>query len=204
MSLASNSPPPTPTAHTSPFFSLLSPASTAQVAGRCPAGPQIRSSGFLHPDRSLLLASLPSLAFPRLPPWRAPSRSASLPSGRPARRWGTPSRPLSRSRLPGARGQKEPPAGSSSQCLRDPRCTPTTPSHLPPPFSRDPSRVRAAFARCMFKRGTKICSSGYQKAASESWTFPRQRQLCSPKSFLCESEGRTKLVSLRLRASVVP
>ena len=80
MSLASNSPHP-PLPHTPPLFfrSFPPPPLPRLKAGRCPAGPQIRSSGFLHPDRSLLLASLPSLAFPA-PPSLA---RALLPGRRP-------------------------------------------------------------------------------------------------------------------------
>ncbi|KAM9699007.1 uncharacterized protein ACBT57_024758 [Dama dama] len=109
---------------------------------------------FLPPS----LARFPHASLPRA---RAPSRSASLPSGR-ARPAGGGHR---RGRSPGpdsaARGQREPPAGAAGSApgrllragLRRTRGTPrpTLPSRLPPPFSRDPSRVRVAFARCILK-----------------------------------------------------
>lgn len=116
MSLASNSPHP-PLPHTPPLFfrSFPPPPLPRLKAGRCPAGPQIRSSGFLHPDRSLLLASLPSLAFPA-----PPSLARALLPGR------RPYHPAEHSPQVGdtvatalqvqtrARGPKEPPAGAAA------------------------------------------------------------------------------------------
>lgn len=116
MSLASNSPhPPLPHTPPLPFRSFPPPPLPRLKAGRCPAGPQIRSSGFLHPDRSLLLASFPRWLSPRLPPSRARSFQVGVPTIRPspARRWGTPSRPLSRARL--GRARTEGAAGRSSR-----------------------------------------------------------------------------------------
>ena len=209
MSLASNSPHP-PLPHTPPlsFRSFPPPPLPRLKAGRCPAGPQIRSSGFLHPDRSLLLASLPRA--------RAPSRSASLPSGRAQPAGGGHRRGRSPGPDSDARGQEEPPAGAAVSApgsllragLRGTRGTPrpTPPSHLPPPFSRDPSRVRVAFARCILKGERKFVppviktqpprAGGFRSCVHLSAYFASQRE---EPSLLVSGLGECQVWSLRRR-----